>query len=118
LNRIEYNNTINDLLGTDIKLLDRLPQVGSAFGFDTVDVGLDVAGPTLERYIQAADVALAHGPRPSTIKNRFEINEKTKEKWSDGKRADRALFNHEDDHDSQPASLTSDDARVGCPAFG
>jgi len=71
LNRIEYNNTINDLLGTDIKLLDRLPQDGSAFGFDTVDVGLDMAGPTLERYIQAADVALdaalAHGPRPSTI---------------------------------------------------
>jgi hypothetical protein len=96
LNRIEYNNTINDLLGTEIKLLDRLPQDGSAYGFDTVDVGLDMAGPTLERYIQAADVALdaalAHGPRPATLKNRFEINEKTKELWSNGKRSDRAFF--------------------------
>src|SRR5436190_165226 len=96
LNRIEYNNTINDLLGTDIKLLDRLPQDGSAFGFDTVDVGLDLAGPILERYIEAADVALdaalPHGPRPATLKNRFEINEKTKELWSNGKRSDRAFF--------------------------
>ena len=88
LNRIEYNNTINDLLGTDIKLLDRLPQDGSAYGFDTVDVGLDMAGPILERYIEAADVALdaalAHGPRPATLNSRFEINEKTKkllEQW-------------------------------------
>src|SRR6185295_18756998 len=82
LNRIEYNNTINDLLGTDIKFLDRLPQDGSAFGFDTVDVALDMAGPILERYIEAADVALdaalAHGPQPATLKNRFEINESTK----------------------------------------
>ena len=96
LNRIEYNNTINDLLGTDIKLLDRLPQDGSAYGFDTVDVGLDMAGPILERYIEAADVALdaalAHGPRPATLNNRFEINEKTKELWSNGKRSDRAFF--------------------------
>lgn len=96
LNRIEYNNTINDLLGTDIKLLDRLPQDGSAYGFDTVDVGLDMAGPTLERYMEAADVALdaalPRGTRPTTLKNRFEINEKTKEQWSKGKRSDRAFF--------------------------
>src|SRR5262249_13215207 len=96
LNRIEYNNTINDLLGTDIKLLDRLPQDGSAFGFDTVDVGLDMAGPTLERYIQAADVALdaalAHGPRPPTLKHRFEINEKTKDLLSNGKRLNPSFF--------------------------
>src|SRR3954471_10134084 len=68
LNRIEYNNTINDLLGIDVKVLDQLPQDGSAYGFDTVDVGLDLAGPTLERYIEAAnvalDAALAHGPSP------------------------------------------------------
>src|SRR6185369_17667387 len=96
LNRIEYNNTINDLLGTDIKLLDRLPQDGSAYGFDTVDVGLDMAGPTLERYIQAADVALdaalAHGPRPAALNNRFEINEKTKNLTSKGRPLERQLF--------------------------
>ena len=96
MNRIEYNNTINDLLGTEIKLLDRLPQDGSAFGFDTVDVGLDMAGPTLERYIEAADVALdaalAHGPRPATLKNRFEINESTKDLVTNGKRLNGAFF--------------------------
>src|SRR6478672_9719020 len=96
LNRIEYNNTINDLLGTDIKLLDRLPQDGSAYGFDTVDVGLDMAGPTLERYIQAADVALdaalPHGPRPATLKNRFEINESTKNLVRNGVRLNPAFF--------------------------
>ena len=96
LNRIEYNNTINDLLGTDIKLLERLPQDGSAYGFDTVDVGLDLAGPTLERYMEAADVALdaalAHGPRPATLKSRFEINEKTKDLSSKGRPLERQLF--------------------------
>lgn len=96
LNRIEYENTINDLLGTDIRLLARLPQDGSAFGFDTVDVGLDMAGPILERYIEAADVALdaalAHGPRPVALKNRFEINEQTKNLTSKGRPLERQLF--------------------------
>src|SRR6185436_13198093 len=97
LNRIEYNNTINDLLGTDIKLLDRLPQDGSAFGFDTVDVGLDMAGPILDRYIEAADVALdtavAYGPRPATLKERFEINEQTRNLTRNGRPLERQLFN-------------------------
>ena len=96
LNRIEYNNTINDLLGTEIKLLDRLPQDGSAYGFDTVDVGLDLGGPTLERYIEAADVALdaalTHGPRPATLNSRVEINESTKNLLVNGKRLNGAFF--------------------------
>lgn len=96
LNRIEYENTINDLLGTDIRLLARLPQDGSAFGFDTVDVALDMAGPILERYIEAADVALdaalAHGPQPAALKTRFEINESTKNLTSKGRPLERQLF--------------------------
>src|SRR5580658_7043781 len=40
LNRIEYVNTLRDLLGVEVDL-DTLPEDGIAGGFDNVDAGLD-----------------------------------------------------------------------------
>jgi hypothetical protein len=75
LNRVEYNNTVRDLLGVDVRLVDLLPEDGKAFGFDNVDVGLDLSATLLERYLDAAeaalDAALAHGPRPPLFKKKF-----------------------------------------------
>jgi hypothetical protein len=75
LNRVEYNNTIRDLLGIDVNLIDLLPEDGKAHGFDNVDVALDLSSTLLERYLEAAetalDVALAHGPRPPQFKKKF-----------------------------------------------
>jgi hypothetical protein len=75
LNRIEYNNTIRDLLGVDVNVMDLLPEDGKAHGFDNVDVALDLSSTLLERYLEAAefalDAALAHGPRPPLFKKTF-----------------------------------------------
>jgi hypothetical protein len=75
LNRVEYNNTIQDLLGVDVNLIDLLPEDGKASGFDNVDVALDLSSTLLERYFDAADLALdaalAHGPPPPAFKKKF-----------------------------------------------
>src|SRR4051794_26551883 len=40
LNRIEYQNTIRDLLGIQVNLIDQLPEDGSANGFDNAAAAL------------------------------------------------------------------------------
>src|SRR5262249_4229676 len=89
LNRVEYNNTIRDLLGVDVNLIDLLPEDGKAHGFDNVDLALDLSSTLLERYLEAAEVALdaalAHGPRPGLFKKKFSLGEMSKGKLAQNK---------------------------------
>jgi hypothetical protein len=77
LNRVEYQNTVRDLLGVDIDLKDMLPEDPVAFGFDNVAAALNISPVQMERYLEAADLALdaavASGPRPETISRRYEF---------------------------------------------
>lgn len=57
LNRVEYENTLHDLLGIDTALADLLPEDGSVQGFDNVSSGLSISPILMERYLEAADVA-------------------------------------------------------------
>ena len=57
LNRVEYEHTIHDLLGTDTPLADLLPEDNSVQGFDNVATGLGISSILLERYLEAADAA-------------------------------------------------------------
>lgn len=57
MNRVEYENTIHDLLGTDTPLADLLPEDNSVQGFDNVADGLGISSILLERYLEAADSA-------------------------------------------------------------
>jgi len=57
LNRVEYANTVRDLLGAVVDV-EELPEDGVASGFDNVDVALDFSSTLLERYLEAADSAL------------------------------------------------------------
>lgn len=79
LNRTEYVTTVHDLLGIDTPLEDLLPEDGTAGGFDTIGAALDVSQVHLERYLQAATVALAEAtvttPRPETRTIRTDYNE-------------------------------------------
>lgn len=79
LNRAEYVTTVHDLLGTDTPLEDLLPEDGTAGGFDTIGAALDVSQVHLERYLQAATLALAEAtvttPRPATRTIRTDYNE-------------------------------------------
>lgn len=78
LNRHEYENTINDLLGIQVDLASLLPEDGRAQGFDTVGEALRVSDVQMQRYLEAADralkVALHATGRPETRTNRFSLD--------------------------------------------
>lgn len=57
LNRVEYEYTIQDLLGTTTQLREALPEDSSVQGFDNVSTGLGISSILLERYLEAADMA-------------------------------------------------------------
>ena len=68
LNRVEYENTVRDLLGIDVELKELLAARRSANGFDNVGEALHTSSFLMERYLEAADtalaVAIANGPQP------------------------------------------------------
>jgi hypothetical protein len=55
LNRAEYNNTIRDLLGIDIRPADNFPADVAAFGFDNISDALNLSPELLENYMDAAE---------------------------------------------------------------
>jgi hypothetical protein len=79
LNRVEYENTVRDLLGVAVELKDRLPVDTAAHGFDNIGEALHVSSFLMERYLEAADlalqVAIANGPRPKTVKKRYSLKD-------------------------------------------
>lgn len=58
LNRKEYQNTINDLLGVNVDIIDSLPEDGRALGFDNIGEALSISGIQMQRYMEVAETAL------------------------------------------------------------
>ena len=58
LNRREYQNTIHDLLGVKVNVIDALPEDGRAHGFDNIGEALSISGIQMQRYMEAAETAL------------------------------------------------------------
>jgi mono/diheme cytochrome c family protein len=79
LNRIEYENTIKDLLGIEVELQELLPADASANGFDNVGDAMHVSSFLMDRYLDAADkalnLAIANLPQPPVIKQRYYLKE-------------------------------------------
>ena len=80
LNRVEYENTVNDLLGIQTDLKKQLPADGSADGFDNAGAAHHTSSFLMEKYLEAADAALsmaiANRPKPpSLIKERYSIRD-------------------------------------------
>ncbi|MDP6447971.1 MAG: DUF1587 domain-containing protein, partial [Pirellulaceae bacterium] len=84
LNRVEYENTIRDLLAIDIDVKDLLPEDAKAHGFDNIGAALNISSVLLERYLEAADAALTEamtaGPRPESIKMRVSYKDERRVK--------------------------------------
>src|SRR5689334_2955315 len=59
LNRVEYRNTIHDLLGVDYDTSDEFPVDDSGYGFDTVGDAMSLAPLLMEKYINAAEAIVA-----------------------------------------------------------
>jgi mono/diheme cytochrome c family protein len=76
LNRVEYENTVRDLLGINIELQQLLPEDAEAHGFDNVGEALHTSSFLMERYLEAADaalnVAIANAPQPKRIDRRLQ----------------------------------------------
>jgi hypothetical protein len=58
LNRREYQNTIHDLLGVKVNVIDSLPEDGRAHGFDNIGEALSISGIQMLRYMEAAELAI------------------------------------------------------------
>lgn len=55
LNRIEYDNTVRDLLGVDLNLSANFPQDDSGYGFDNIGAVLSLSPVLMEKYLAAAE---------------------------------------------------------------
>ncbi|MFM8578059.1 MAG: DUF1592 domain-containing protein [Planctomycetaceae bacterium] len=75
LNRVEYTNTIRDLLGVDFDT-SGCPQDPPAGGFDNNGSALTISPMQMEQYLDAAEEilsrALVEGERPQRIRWRFD----------------------------------------------
>ncbi len=79
LNRVEYQNTVRDLPGVDVDVKDMLPEDPVAVGFDNVAAALNISPVQMERYLEAADLALdaalAAGRQTETMRQRYPFAE-------------------------------------------
>jgi len=87
LNRIEYNNTIHDLLHVNINPADDFPSDDVGYGFDNIGDVLTISPLLMEKYMAAAEkvarlAILAPEDRKGPV-NRFE-GEKAKETSGEG----------------------------------
>jgi len=57
LNRVEYEHTVQDLLGIDTPLAELLPEDSSVQGFDNVATGLGISSIQMQRYLEAGNAA-------------------------------------------------------------
>jgi len=58
LNRMEYQNTLRDLFGLPLDVMDILPADDLAHGFDTVGEALGLSEVHLRRYLDAVELAI------------------------------------------------------------
>jgi len=79
LNRVEYENTVRDLLGIDVELQELLPPDATANGFDTSGDAHHVSQFLMESYLEATDKALkfaiANTPQPKFVKKRYSLRD-------------------------------------------
>jgi len=78
LNRLEYENTVRDLLAIDTPLRDLLPEDELRDGFSNQADALSVSPVHIQQYLAAADRALENASvrqaRPETKTHRFSYN--------------------------------------------
>lgn len=59
LNRVEYHNTISDLMGIDFRADEEFPADDTGYGFDNIGDVLSTSSMLLEKYMQAAEAIVA-----------------------------------------------------------
>jgi hypothetical protein len=70
LNKTEYNNTVRDLLGVDLKPAEDFPADDVGYGFDNIGDVLSVSPLLLEKYLSATEsildqaIVIVQPPKP------------------------------------------------------
>ncbi len=110
LNRVEYQNTIRDLLAVDVDLRDLLPIETAPGGFDNNAELLHVSSFLMENYLEAADrvldAAIASGGKPNVMNKRFSIKDEKSIKPTG------SVYRHEEDGVAIFASWVSANIQV------
>ena len=79
LNRVEYENTLRDLLAIHVDVQDLLPEDASSGGFDNNGEALALSTELMHAYLTAADLALdaAFGPpkEPKRVQLKFPLKQ-------------------------------------------
>ena len=74
LNRVEYENTVNDLFGIDMRLAEMLPNDATKHGFDNNGEALALSSELIEVYLEAASLVLDRVIGPKTQPKRISIS--------------------------------------------
>jgi hypothetical protein len=76
LNRVEYNNTIRDLVGVDFKPAADFPADDSGYGFDNIGDVLSLSPVLMEKYLAAAEKiarrAIVADPPPKPTREKID----------------------------------------------
>jgi mono/diheme cytochrome c family protein len=73
LNRVEYNNTIRDLVGIDFHGADDFPTDDIGYGFDNIGDVLSMAPILMEKYLDAAERIVAKAFQTPEIRQRILV---------------------------------------------
>lgn len=78
LNRREYQNTLNDLFGTNLDLQRLLPEDGRSHEFDNIAESLSISMIQLQRHLESIDAVMdaaiastSSAPEPTTIRANY-----------------------------------------------
>jgi hypothetical protein len=116
LNRAEYNNTIRDLCGVDVKPAEDFPTDDVGYGFDNIGDVLSFQPVLLEKYMTAADRVLAAALKieepAKTDKQTFrpqQINATPRSAkvrtFENGRQIDKIIFTSSSSNSEEAASL-------------
>jgi mono/diheme cytochrome c family protein len=77
LNRVEYNNTIRDLVGIDFHAADDFPSDDVGYGFDNIGDVLSMAPILMEKYLDAAERIVAKAFQTPDARKRIMFRQPT-----------------------------------------
>src|SRR5439155_6786167 len=79
LNRVEYNNTIRDLVGIDFHAADDFPSDDVGYGFDNIGDVLSMAPILMEKYLDAAERIVAKAFETPQVRQRIMFRQPTEQ---------------------------------------
>ncbi|MHB8900861.1 MAG: DUF1592 domain-containing protein [Thermoguttaceae bacterium] len=94
LNRMEYGNTIRDLLGVRFDALERLPADDVGYGFDNIGDVLSLSPLLMGKYVDAAEEIAAQAieeDQKRPLEKRYLLVAEPSDKVPEGKAARQAL---------------------------